>query len=96
MVPIGKVLDGDIIRIELDLNRVEGTVDLVGTGDRRFSPPEGAEILSQRSARPDLAANPDLPEDTRLWASLQSVSGGAWRGCVYDPDRIIAALKQGR
>ncbi|MGO8766004.1 MAG: YjhG/YagF family D-xylonate dehydratase [Limisphaerales bacterium] len=94
--PIGKVLDGDIIRIELDLNRVEGTVDLVGTGDRRFSPPEGAEILSQRSARPDLAANPDLPEDTRLWASLQSVSGGAWRGCVYDPDRIIAALKQGR
>src|SRR2546430_10335396 len=32
-----------------------------------------------RSPRPDLAADPDLPDDTRLWAALQHVSGGTWR-----------------
>ena len=94
--PIGKVLEGDLIRIQLDLKRLEGSIDLAGEGRRRFSPEEGAAILSQRPTRADLSPDPGLPEDTRLWAHLQSAGGGAWRGCVYDPDRIISALKNNR
>jgi dihydroxyacid dehydratase/phosphogluconate dehydratase len=94
--PIGKVLDGDVIRIEIDRHRLEGTVDLVGEGKRRFTPEEGVRILAARASRPDLAPNAALPADTRLWAALQSVGGGAWAGCVYDPDKIIAALEAGR
>lgn len=94
--PIGKVLEGDTIRILIDRHQLEGSVDLVGEGGRRFSPEEGARVLAARAPRPDLAANPALPQDTRLWAALQTVGGGTWAGCVYDADRIIAALEAGR
>jgi len=94
--PIGKVLDGDIIRISIDRNQMEGSIDLVGEGDRRFTSEEGSVILAKRLPRNDLAPNPKLPEDTRLWAALQLAGGGTWAGCVYDPDRIIAALNAGR
>ena len=94
--PIGKVQDGDIIRIIIDRNQNEGSIDLIGEGNRRFTPEEGARILSLRATRKDLAPNPALPDDTRLWAALQSVGGGAWGGCVYDVDRIIAALEARR
>ncbi len=90
--PIGKILDGDIIRIHIDRNRIEGTVDFIGEGQKRFSPEEGAKILSRRTTRNDLSPNAALPDDTRLWAALQLASGGTWRGCVYDADRIIAAV----
>jgi putative YjhG/YagF family dehydratase len=94
--PIGKVLDGDIIRIHIDCKRNEGSVDLVGEGQRRFTPEEGRRVLAARGMRTDLASNPALPEDTRLWAALQLASGGTWAGCVYDPERIIKALKAGQ
>ncbi|MGA2556096.1 MAG: YjhG/YagF family D-xylonate dehydratase [Verrucomicrobiota bacterium] len=94
--PIGKVLDGDVIRILIDRHRIEGTVDLVGEGTRRFAPEEGVRVLAHRAPRPDLAPNAALPGDTRLWAALQSAGGGTWAGCVYDADRIIAALERGR
>ena len=42
--------------------------------------------------RPDLAPDPDLPADTRLWAALQQASGGTWGGCVYDVEAIVAAV----
>jgi dihydroxyacid dehydratase/phosphogluconate dehydratase len=90
--PLGKVLDGDVIRVQIDRNRNEGSVDLVGVGEKRFSPEEGARLLSSRASRNDLAPHPALPEDTRLWAALQHASGGTWNGCVYDPDRIITVL----
>jgi putative YjhG/YagF family dehydratase len=90
--PIGKVLDGDLIRIEIDRNRNEGTIHLVGDGQHRFTPEEGIKVLAQRATRPDLAPAPGLPEDTRLWAALQSASGGTWAGCVYDTGRILAGL----
>ena len=93
--PIGKVREGDTIRIHIDRRRLEGSVDLVGEGERRFSPEEGARVLASRSPRADLAPNPALPEDTRLWAALQAAGGGTWAGCVYDTDRIIAALEAG-
>ncbi len=90
--PIGKVLDGDVIRIVIDRTRIEGSVDLVGEGARRFSADDGARILAQRSPREDLAPNSALPDDTKLWAALQSAGGGTWAGCVYDADRITELL----
>jgi dihydroxyacid dehydratase/phosphogluconate dehydratase len=94
--PIGKILDGDTIRIHLDLKRLEGGIDLVGEKHKRFSPEEGTKILSRRVTRKDLSPNSALPDDTRLWANLQLAGGGTWRGCVYDVDRILAALQAGR
>jgi putative YjhG/YagF family dehydratase len=90
--PIGKVRNGDRIRIVIDRNRPDGSVDLVGEGDVEFGPEEGTRVLARRSARPDLAPDPGLPADTRLWAALQAASGGTWGGCVYDVDAIVAAL----
>ena len=87
--PIGKVLDGDVIRIEIDCARNRGTIDFrQGPSQGRFAPEEGAQILARRLRRPDLAPHPDLPQDTRLWAALQNACGGTWAGCVYDPDRL--------
>ena len=94
--PIGKVLEGDVIRLQIDRNRNEATVDLVGDGKRRFTPEEGAAILAGRPKRMDLAPNPALPDDTRLWAALQLAGGGTWAGCVYDADRIVELLEAGR
>ncbi len=93
--PIGKLRDGDMIRIVIDRNRGEGSVDFVGESARRFSAEEGATILSRRPLRNDLAAHPALPDDTRLWAALQRVGGGTWGGCVFDVDRIVSALEAG-
>jgi dihydroxyacid dehydratase/phosphogluconate dehydratase len=90
--PIGKVLDGDLIEIIVDRNRLEGSVNLIGHGDQRFGPEQGTQVLASRAPRPDLAPDPDLPADTRLWAVLQQASGGAWAGCVYDVEAIARAL----
>lgn len=94
--PIGKVRDGDLIRIVVDRVRLEGTVDLVGVAGVEFGPAEGAKLLATREPHADLAPDPDLPEDTRLWAALQVEGGGTWGGCVYDPDAILATLAAGR
>jgi putative YjhG/YagF family dehydratase len=95
--PIGKLRDGDIVQIIVDRNELTGSVDLVGetvsTKDRRFSPAEGTAVLASRAARSDLKPDPNLPPETRLWAALQNLSGGTWAGCVYDVDRILAAVK---
>ncbi len=94
--PLGKVRDGDIISIEVDRIRLEGRVDLVGDGEKRLGPQEAAAVLKARALHPGLAAEARLPDDTRLWAALQSVSGGVWRGSVYDVDRIIQAIEAGK
>ncbi len=90
--PIGKVREGDTIRIVVDRNRLEGTIDLVGEATRAFDAAEGARVLAARPLRADLRPDPDLPEDTRLWAALQRVGGGTWGGCVYDTEAIVQAL----
>jgi len=90
--PIGKVLDGDLIEIVIDRNRLEGSVNLVGHGDTVFGAEEGTRVLASRPPRPDLAPDPDLPDDTRLWAALQAVSGGTWGGCVYDVEAILERI----
>jgi dihydroxyacid dehydratase/phosphogluconate dehydratase len=91
--PIGKIRDGDRIRIVIDCRRLEGSVDFVGDTQRRFTPDEGAQILSARPLRPDLTPARDLPDDTRLWAVLQQAGGGTWGGCVYDAEAVLAKLR---
>ncbi|MEX2299708.1 MAG: YjhG/YagF family D-xylonate dehydratase [Bryobacterales bacterium] len=91
--PIGRLIDGDRVRITIDRNKLEGTLDLVGHADEIFGPEQGGRLLGERSPRPDLAPNPELPDDTRLWAALQRVGGGTWGGCVFDVDAIVSALK---
>jgi putative YjhG/YagF family dehydratase len=91
--PIGRVREGDLIQIEIDRLRLEGRIDLVGHDGHRYSPEDGAVVLAERSPHPALAPDPDLPDDTRLWAALQQQSGGVWGGCVYDVDAIVAAMK---
>jgi hypothetical protein len=49
-----------------------------------------------RPSHPDLAPDPDLPADTRLWAALQNAGGGTWGGCVYDVEAIVELLEAGR
>ena len=93
--PIGKLRDGDVIRIVIDCRSNTGTVDFVGEGERRFSGQEGASILAARTSRDDLAPNDLLPDDTRLWAAMQAVSGGTWGGCVYDVDAIVRSIRSG-
>jgi xylonate dehydratase len=90
--PIGKLRDGDLIRIIVDRIKLEGSLDLVGPDGVEFGPDQGTRVLAERSAHPQLSADPDLPDDTRLWAALQAVGGGTWGGCVYDTDSIVAAL----
>ncbi|MFL6208554.1 MAG: YjhG/YagF family D-xylonate dehydratase [Pyrinomonadaceae bacterium] len=92
--PLGRVRDGDLIRIVIDTNRLAGSIDLVRALAAGEYAPADAE-LAQRAARPDLQADPALPADTRLWAALQNASGGPWRGSVYDVDRIVRVLEAG-
>jgi putative YjhG/YagF family dehydratase len=91
--PIGKVLEGDVVEIIVDRNRLEGSVNLVGHGEKIFGADEGTRVLAGRAPRPDLSPDPDLPDDTRLWAALQQAGGGTWGGCVYDVDAIAEKLK---
>ncbi len=91
--PIGKLRDGDVIRIVVDRNNLVGSVDFIGEDAEKFSPEEGARRLAARSIREDLAPHKNLPDDTRLWAALQGVSGGTWGGCVFDVDEIVRRLR---
>jgi putative YjhG/YagF family dehydratase len=85
--PVGRLRDGDRIRVVIDCRALEGRIDLVDEDDR----PKDEE-LARRPSREDLRPDPDLPADTRLWAALQNASGGTWGGCVYDVDAILGRL----
>jgi putative YjhG/YagF family dehydratase len=91
--PIGRLVDGDLIRIVIDRTTLDGRVDFVGTADRPSTPEDGAAILASRAPRADLAPAEGLPEDTRLWALLQQAGGGTWGGCVYDVEAIADKLR---
>ncbi|MGG4147444.1 YjhG/YagF family D-xylonate dehydratase [Paenibacillus algorifonticola] len=93
--PVGSLRDGDWVDIRIDTRKLEGSINMVGCGELPDTPEAGEAILSARSPHPSLAEDPELPDDTRLWAALQSASGGTWKGCVYDTSRIIRTLKAG-
>jgi dihydroxyacid dehydratase/phosphogluconate dehydratase len=94
--PVGKLLEGDIVEIVIDRNTLAGSVNLVGHAQEVWGREEGNRVLAARTCGPDLAPDPQLPADTRLWAALQDVSGGAWGGCVYDVDAILRVLEAGK
>ncbi|MGQ0637195.1 MAG: YjhG/YagF family D-xylonate dehydratase [Planctomycetaceae bacterium] len=93
--PIGKVRDGDLIRIVVDRNQLTGSIDFVGSPAEPLTSEQAARVLAARKPAVDLQPDPDLPSDTRLWALLQQVSGGTWEGCVYDVDRIETVVRAG-
>jgi putative YjhG/YagF family dehydratase len=93
--PIGRVQDGDVIDIVIDRSNLTATVNLVGAEGVDLDADGGAALLRGRAPHPGLAPHEHLPADSRLWAALQRVSGGTWAGCVYDVDRIVAALERG-
>jgi xylonate dehydratase len=84
--PLGRVRDGDTIRLVLDTRALAGSADVISLSDAE---------LAARPRHPGLVPDPRVPADTRLWAALQSASGGSWGGCVYDADRIAALLERG-
>ena len=90
--PIGRLRDGDVIRIVVDREALDATVDLIGHGEQEWTPAEAAEELAGREMHADIRPDDNLPNDTRLWASLQGISGGLWGGCVYDADALAAAF----
>jgi xylonate dehydratase len=87
--PLGKLREGDRIEIVIDRTRLEGSVNLLIDG----SAEAGTRELAARAPRPDLAPDPLLPRETRLWAALQDASGGTWAGCVFDEEAIIRRLE---
>jgi xylonate dehydratase len=93
--PIGRVVDGDLIRIVVDTRRLEASLDLVGHGDEQWSDEEAAAVLAERPLNDCIVPDPGLPADTVLWAHLQAASGGLWGGCVYDHDAIVRTLAAG-
>jgi xylonate dehydratase len=93
--PVGRLRDGDLVDIEIDRVALTGRVDFLGPSGTLLEPGAAAAVLAGRDPHPDLAPAPDLPDDTRLWAALQRASGGPARGCIYDVDRIVAAIDAG-
>ncbi|MEM8873804.1 MAG: YjhG/YagF family D-xylonate dehydratase [Planctomycetota bacterium] len=79
--PVGRLRDGDRVRIEIDTKNLTGSVDAVDAS------------VVHREPHPDLRADVNIPDDTRLWAALQQVGGGTWGGCVYDVDSIVDKLR---
>ncbi len=95
--PIGKLSDDDIVQIRVDRNELSGSIQFLGTDpEALLDPKQAAKILESRPMNPIISAHPNLPADTQLWAALQAVSGGTWRGSVYDADKIIETLEAGK
>ncbi|MFK5922078.1 MAG: YjhG/YagF family D-xylonate dehydratase [Verrucomicrobiota bacterium] len=81
--PIGKLRDGDPIRIRIDVKNLQGSLNFIGEENE----------LTNRQTNPLLQPIADVPDDTRLWAALQNACGGSWGGCVFDADTIIEKLQ---
>ena len=73
--PIGKVLDGDVIRIRIDCKRNEGSVDLVGEGGRRFTPEEGGRDSGRPGAAPGPGPAPQIAGGHAALGGLASSRG---------------------
>jgi len=91
--PIGKLQNGDLVEIIIDRASLHGTINLI-TADGGVE--GGSKTLASRNENPDLAADPNLPDDTRIWAALQDISGGSWGGSVYDAESILKVIAAGK
>src|SRR5207248_8813708 len=64
--PVGKVRDGDIIRVAIDRSDLTAQLNLVVSGGRDLGDDEARQLLADRPVHPQLRAHSDLPGDTRL------------------------------
>ena len=80
--PIGKLRDGDKIKIEINKDHCVGRIDYVGDVD----------VFQKRPMNPNLKEDPNMPESVKLWAALQNTGGGTWGGCVPNVREIIKKL----
>ena len=94
--PIGRVRDGDLIEINIDRKNLSGSLNLIGISGENKGVDWGTDELESRAIPSDLAPHPQLPDDSRLWAALQSASGGTWGGCVFDVDSIVETIEAGK
>jgi len=94
--PIGRIQDGDMIEIIVDRKNLAGSINLVGMDGESKGADWGTVELERRLEPGDLAPHPQLPDDSRLWAALQSASGGTWGGCVFDVDSIVETIEAGK
>lgn len=94
--PIGKLMDDDLIQIEIDQNNLKGSINFVGTKNEKLKPIEAGKVLAHRLPNKKLSHDPRMHNDTKLWAALQNVSGGTWAGSVYDTEKIIETLEAGQ
>ncbi|HTZ83551.1 MAG TPA: YjhG/YagF family D-xylonate dehydratase [Candidatus Acidoferrales bacterium] len=94
--PIGKIREGDMIEIVINRNTLEGSVNFIGESGSVANANTGSRILEDRTPNPDLAEDSSLPDDTRIWAALQDISGGTWGGAVYDCESILRVVAAGK
>ena len=80
--PIGKLRDGDKIKIEINKDNCVGRIDYVGDVD----------VFQKRPMNPNLKEDPNMPESVKLWAALQNTGGGTWGGCVPNVREVIKKL----
>ena len=80
--PIGKLRDGDKIKIEINKDNCVGRIDYVGNVD----------VFQKRPMNPNLKEDPNMPESVKLWAALQNTGGGTWGGCVPNVREVIKKL----
>jgi len=92
--PIGRLRDGDWIEVDINTRTLIGRLNLVRREGDAVIP--DASALEQRGPHPELAPAAKLPDDTRLWAALQDLSGGVWQGAVYDADKILRVIEAGK
>ncbi len=93
--PIGKIRDGDFIRIEIDREKLCGSINFIGSENQKLDENSAMTELNNRKLNQELCHDPRIHNDTRLWATLQNVGGGAWGGCIYDTDKIIETINAG-
>lgn len=94
--PIGKIVDNDLIQIEIDTKNLSGSINFVGSLEEKLDFQKAEQILKERYPNDKLQADPRLHADTKLWAALQNISGGTWGGCVFDTEKIIKTLHAGQ
>ena len=59
--PIGKLVDGDLIRIVVDTQNLEASLDLVGHEQEEWTAAEAAIALEERPVNPAVEPDAELP-----------------------------------
>jgi hypothetical protein len=65
---------------------------MLGDANGPLDPQAATKLLDSRPPVEGLAPDPNMPDDTKLWAMLQQMGGGTWGGCVYDEKALQKKL----